>query len=265
MATNSLHKAELARFLAQNPFEDPLTLGMFYREKMRAIHRIAPDAPFRQVLEVGGGRSGLTALLYPKSLVINLDSDPDYAKEAVNLKDTVRFVCGDATALPFSDRSFDAVTLFDVIEHIDDDDEAAAEVGRVIKPGGYVLLSTPCEHWRYPRYRSMRSICPSQPELMAEWGHVRTGYALGKLNEMFPGDQVAHAGFINRITAVNHDLAFSRLPRRVRKLLGILLIPPTWYGYLLGAGDASNSEVAVAWRVPDMSEPRQDHPMQDDR
>jgi len=265
MPTESLHKAGLSEFLAQNPYGDPLTLGLFYREKMRAIHRIAPDAPFRLVLEVGGGRSGLTSLLYPKSMVINLDSNPDYAKEAVNLKDFVRFVCGSATALPFPDHSFDAVTLFDVIEHIDDDKVAAAEVGRVIKPGGFVLLSTPCEDWRYPRYRLMRSICPSQAELMAEWGHVRTGYALEALNEMIGGDQVARAGFINRITVVNHDLAFSYLPRRVRKLLGVLLAPPTWCGYLLDAGNSSGSEIAVTWQVPETDEPERSLRTQDDR
>jgi len=56
------HKRPLRAFLDLNPFESPLTLGFFYREKMRAIHRIAPDGPLATVLEVGGGRSGLTRL-----------------------------------------------------------------------------------------------------------------------------------------------------------------------------------------------------------
>ena len=36
-------KAPLSAFLAQNPFANGLTDGLFYREKMRAIHRIAPE------------------------------------------------------------------------------------------------------------------------------------------------------------------------------------------------------------------------------
>jgi len=250
MASNAPYKAALGDFLARNPFVDPLTLGLFYREKMRAIHRVAPDAPFRLILEVGGGRSGLTALLYPHALVINLDADRAHAGESVNRQGAVRFVCGTATALPFADHCFDAVTLFDVIEHIDDDAGAAAEAERVVKPGGYVLLSTPSEHWRFPHYRVMRPICPSESEIMAQWGHVRSGYSLAQLKGMFRCELVEQAGFINRLTVVNHDLAFSRLPHRVRKALSLLLGPPTWCGYLLGANGRSGNEIAVAWRTP---------------
>ena len=250
MAGSAPYKANLGDFLARNPFVDPLTLGLFYREKMRAIHRVAPDAPFRLILEVGGGRSGLTALLYPNALVINLDADLAHAGEGVNRQEAVRFVCGTATALPFADHSFDAVTLFDVIEHIDDDAGAAAEAERVVKPGGYVLVSTPSERWRFPHYRLMRPICPSESEIMADWGHVRRGYSLAQLKGLFRSDLEGQAGFINRLTVVNHDLAFSRLPHRVRKALSLLLGPPTWCGYLLGANGRNGNEMAVAWRVP---------------
>ena len=37
--TRALQKTSLARFLAANPFPNPFTDGLFYREKMRAIHR----------------------------------------------------------------------------------------------------------------------------------------------------------------------------------------------------------------------------------
>ncbi len=69
-----MYKTHLSEFLTQNPFPHPLTLGFFYREKMRAIHRVAPDEPFDRILEVGGGRSGLTAMLYPRARVTNLDT-----------------------------------------------------------------------------------------------------------------------------------------------------------------------------------------------
>jgi hypothetical protein len=68
-----MSKARLGAFLSTNPYPRPLTQGFFYREKMRAIHRIAPDEAFRRILEVGGGQSGLTARLYPEAEVINLE------------------------------------------------------------------------------------------------------------------------------------------------------------------------------------------------
>ena len=39
-----MKKATLSAFLARNPFPNGWTDGLFYREKMRAIHRIAPPA-----------------------------------------------------------------------------------------------------------------------------------------------------------------------------------------------------------------------------
>ena len=68
-------KPPLDRFLARNPMPRPWTTGFFYREKMRAIYRVAPDKDFSTILELGGGQSGLTALLYPHARVINVDID----------------------------------------------------------------------------------------------------------------------------------------------------------------------------------------------
>ena len=51
-----MYKQSLPEFLSQNPFSYPLTQGFFYREKMRAIYRVAPDLPFENILEVGGGQ-----------------------------------------------------------------------------------------------------------------------------------------------------------------------------------------------------------------
>jgi len=50
---------------------------------------------------------------------------------------------GLATAIPFDDHSFDLVTAFDVLEHLDDDAAGLAEMKRVLKPGGHLLLTVP--------------------------------------------------------------------------------------------------------------------------
>jgi SAM-dependent methyltransferase len=55
----------------------------------------------------------------------------------------VRAIVADAEHLPFADGVFDLVTCDDTIEHVFDQRAAAAEVGRVTRPGGRVLIVTP--------------------------------------------------------------------------------------------------------------------------
>jgi 2-polyprenyl-3-methyl-5-hydroxy-6-metoxy-1,4-benzoquinol methylase len=47
-----------------------------------------------------------------------------------------------STAIPFKESFFDAVTIFDVIEHVQDYEAALLEIHRVLKPGGQVFLIT---------------------------------------------------------------------------------------------------------------------------
>lgn len=50
---------------------------------------------------------------------------------------------GEITALPFADSSFDLVTAFDVIEHVDNDERVFSELTRVLKPNGCLIFSVP--------------------------------------------------------------------------------------------------------------------------
>ena len=50
---------------------------------------------------------------------------------------------GDARRLPFADGAFDRVIASEVMEHIDDDDTAMAELTRVLRPGGTIAVTVP--------------------------------------------------------------------------------------------------------------------------
>jgi SAM-dependent methyltransferase len=245
-----VYKNKLSTFLSKNPFESPLTLGFFYREKMRAIHRIAPDCNFHKVLEVGGGRSGLTRLLYPSALITNVDISLAFAEAPCNRLEGVRFVCGDATQLPFPSQSFDAATMFDVLEHIGNHEAAASEALRVIKPGGYLLISVPNERWRFPYYGFMKRFCPSEEQMFAEWGHVRRGYSLEQIGKLLGIPRKGSATFISPVTVLCHDVAFSRAPGRWRRAICLALAPLTWIGYATHHPQAAGTETASAWRKP---------------
>jgi SAM-dependent methyltransferase len=56
----------------------------------------------------------------------------------------------DLRASPFVDH-FDAVALFDVIEHIAQDDAVAANIHRMLRAGGRVLVTVPAHQWLWSR------------------------------------------------------------------------------------------------------------------
>ena len=46
-------------------------------------------------------------------------------------------------SLPFAERAFDLVCALDIIEHVDEDEQAMAELARVAAPGATLLISVP--------------------------------------------------------------------------------------------------------------------------
>lgn len=74
--------------------------------------------------------------------------DKEYRDERITLYAKtacypINVVVGDMTEpLQFADASFDIVTCFSTIEHIDDKEKAVAEMKRVVKPDGFICLTT---------------------------------------------------------------------------------------------------------------------------
>jgi len=50
---------------------------------------------------------------------------------------------GSITALPYCNAGFDLICALDVIEHVDDDERALAELSRVAAPGAALITSVP--------------------------------------------------------------------------------------------------------------------------
>jgi ubiquinone/menaquinone biosynthesis C-methylase UbiE len=118
-----------------------------YRAMFRTlIDTIAPE-PAEAILDVGCGAGSLDRLLAQRLGAANpitaLDANPFWLSEAAvlaaeeGLGQAIRFVPGNAEALPFPDFSFGAVFSVTVIEECDAD-RAIAEMIRVAAPGGRI-------------------------------------------------------------------------------------------------------------------------------
>jgi len=82
----------------------------------------------------------------PDSLRIGLEIEFDRAVEALTRADGI--VLGVGERLPFVDDTFDLILSNEVIEHVADDREYAAEMARVARPGGRIIVFAP-NRW-YP-------------------------------------------------------------------------------------------------------------------
>jgi SAM-dependent methyltransferase len=101
----------------------------------------APQA----VLDVGCGTGHLAGeLLAAGHRVTALDRLPEALGAARNRG--LGLLRADAGRLPLRGGAFDAVTLLDVLEHVDDA-ATLAELRRVVRPGGLLVLTVPAAPW----------------------------------------------------------------------------------------------------------------------
>ena len=95
-----------------------------------------------RVLDVGCGTGYLSARLLADGHAVT-GVEPDDAARALAAQRLPEVVAARAEALPFPDASFDTVVATDVLEHVADDAAAVTEFRRVLKPGGWLVLTVP--------------------------------------------------------------------------------------------------------------------------
>jgi ubiquinone/menaquinone biosynthesis C-methylase UbiE len=108
---------------------------------------VAHRQPAR-ILEIGCGRGFYVNALAEFKTVKRIDGieiEPAYlaqAQQTVTNK-KVHLIEANAYALPYPDRSFDMVLLTEVLEHLTDEKQALREIKRVLKPGGWLVVTVP--------------------------------------------------------------------------------------------------------------------------
>ena len=92
-------------------------------------------------LEIGCGTGNVSSFLAAHGYAV---TGCEYFSDALLMSwPGFRKVQGSATALPFKDNHFDAVGLFDILEHFDDDIQVLAEAARVVKKDGLIFVTVP--------------------------------------------------------------------------------------------------------------------------
>ena len=167
-----------------------------------ALRRHVPDLAQRALFDIGCGTGGLVSYLSEEGIPV-LGACDAYvqALEIARRRLDVPLVLVDEGRLPPLAPGHGLLTMFDVLEHMDDDRGTLAWLASVLEPGGYLVLTVPAHPFLFDE--------------SDERAHHRRRYRRGELRE-----KLVAAGFeILRLTHFMAPLvpilAALRAPRRV--------------------------------------------------
>lgn len=126
------YPATFAGGLDEKPWYESRILPIFYEIPLGA-----------KVLDIGCNDGTFMAMLRDRRQcqVTGVDVSETALKEAAEKGLEVRLIDGER--LPFPSGTFDVVTLMEVIAHVLDPVKTLREIQRVLKPGGFLIGSTP--------------------------------------------------------------------------------------------------------------------------
>jgi len=198
--------------------------------------------PGERVLDIGSGpgllAKDIAATVGAEGTVVGVDMSAPMttiARRRCEAFAWSRFEVADATALPFDDESFDAGVATQVYEYVADIPAALAELHRVIRPGGrVVIVDTDYDSW---------VVHTSDPERFAR---VRTAWDA----------HFVHAGLPRILIPELRKAGFAVLAQEVIPMFNTEYHPNTYsYGMVQFVADfaAANAnvgpEVAEAWKA----------------
>ncbi len=141
-----------SRQIFKNIFDQEIDPAFAQRSEyiIDKLHKIKAH----KVLDAGCGRGyyvKLISMLPHTKKVIGIDINNNYLKrahETIRGESKATVISGSIYSLPFARSTFDAVVCSEILEHLNADKKALAELRRVLKPGGSLLISVP--HQNFP-------------------------------------------------------------------------------------------------------------------
>jgi SAM-dependent methyltransferase len=225
------HEAERLRLLARRHFD-----------------QVAPVAsPPGRLLDVGCGAGFFLEVARRRGWSTEgVELNPGTAELAAAHAD--RVFRGRLEEAGFDDARFDAVTLWDVIEHVRDPVVTLEEAARVLRPGGVLALSTPNLGGLFPRLsapigrRTGYWTHPEPPAHLFQFSKATVAALLGRTG--FSVLAVRHYRIPAKYALAPGGLRLLlRSPRRT--LYALAFAVPHYVGPLVGAGD----EITVLARL----------------
>jgi SAM-dependent methyltransferase len=160
----------------------PLRQSALKRRKFGEITRMLGPTAGLRCLDLGADNGVISYLLRQQG---GAWTSADLDDEVVA---SIRRLVGDnvyrldSGPMPFAADQFDRVVIVDLLEHIEDDRAFVADLFRVIRPGGELIVNVP--HCANGPLRRLRLFLGQTDE---EHGHVRPGYTRETLRAVLDG------------------------------------------------------------------------------
>ncbi len=184
----------------------------------------------KKVLEVAcGGGMGLGYLAKVAKKVVGGDKDKDILKhplERYEGKDKIKIEEFDAQNLPFEDKSFDVVILYEAIYYLPEPEKFVSEAHRVLRDNGVLLICTANKDWADFNPSPYSKKYFSAPEL---YSLVNQKFSQVQLFGAFP---VSKKGIKNKIISFIKKTAmkFNLIPKTMK---GKEIFKRVFFGKLL--------------------------------
>jgi SAM-dependent methyltransferase len=148
--------------------------------KFRKILDLLDDPEGKTSLDIGADNGVISYLLRQRGGEwYSADLDPAAVASIRDLVGEKVFQLN-GSATPFAHQTFDQIVVVDYLEHIPDDQRFVEELGRILKPGGTLIINVP-----HLKPGSLLNRFRHQIGLTDEWhGHLRPGYTLEQLRRM---------------------------------------------------------------------------------
>lgn len=133
---------------------DVLSLGQTRRWRSAVLAAVAPQ-PGERVLDLAAG-TGTSSVPFAEAgaMVVPTDFSLGMLEVGKRRVPWLPFVAGDGTRLPFADSVFDAATISFGLRNIQDRAAGLAELRRVVRPGGRLVV---CE-FSHPTWAPFRTV-----------------------------------------------------------------------------------------------------------
>jgi SAM-dependent methyltransferase len=165
----------------------PIDVASRRRARAALRRHLSPSSDAPVLLEVGCSSGFLLPELvsdWPGSLVMGSDVVPGPLDSLARKLPALPLLQFDLVQCPLPSASVDAVVLLNVLEHVEQDGQAVAQIARVLKPGGIAVVEVPAgpglydvydrylRHFRRYRLRDLASLLRNAGLALLEESHL---------------------------------------------------------------------------------------------